>query len=98
MRSDLIPRLRPSRPGLEPPPRTVEPPSQGGAAAATEPLLSYFFGGQPPVRVQFWDGTSLGDANQGTLHIRSRDAVRRLLWSPSELGLARGFGGPNVLA
>jgi cyclopropane-fatty-acyl-phospholipid synthase len=95
MRSDLIPRLRPSRPRLEPP-RTVEPPSEGGAAAATEPLLSYFFGGPPPVRVQFWDGTWLGADDKGTLHIRSRNAVRRLLWSPGELGLARAFVAGDI--
>ncbi len=90
MRSDLIPRPRPSRP-----PRelrgTIEPQPRGGAAAAVEPLLSYFFGGPPPVRVQFWDGSALGPAEGDALQVQSADAVRRLLWSPGELGLARAF-------
>jgi cyclopropane-fatty-acyl-phospholipid synthase len=90
MRSDLMPRTRPMRPVREPS-GAVAPRSQGGAAAATEPLLFHFFGGTPPVRVEFWDGTSLGPSGGDTLQVRSPDAVRRLLWSPSELGLARAF-------
>jgi cyclopropane-fatty-acyl-phospholipid synthase len=90
MRSDVISGPRPSRPGLEPPQAVaVRPPR--GAAAAMEPLLSHFFGGPPPVRVRFWDGTALGPAEGDTLEVRSREAVRRLLWSPNELGLARAF-------
>jgi cyclopropane-fatty-acyl-phospholipid synthase len=53
--------------------------------------MSDFFRGPPPVRVQFWDGTSLGPAEGDTLQVRSPDVVRRMLWSPSELGLARAF-------
>jgi cyclopropane-fatty-acyl-phospholipid synthase len=64
---------------------------RGGAAAAIAPLLSHFFGGPPPVRVRVWDGTSLGPAEGDTLQVCSPDAVRRMLWSPSELGLARSF-------
>ena len=90
MRSDPISGLRPSQPKQEPP-RAVESHPGGGAAAAIEPLLSHFFGGPPPVRVQFWDGTSLGPAEGDTLRVRSPDAVRRMLWSPGELGLARAF-------
>ena len=90
MRSDVISGPRPLRPGQEPP-QAVEPCPPSGAAAAMEPLLFHFFGGPPPVRVQFWDGTALGPAEGDTLEVRSRDAVRRLLWSPNELGLARAF-------
>ena len=60
-------------------------------AVALAPLLAHFFGGPPPVRIAFWDGTSLGPSHGDTLHVRSSDAVRRLLWSPGELGLARAF-------
>jgi cyclopropane-fatty-acyl-phospholipid synthase len=90
MRSDLISGPRPLRPSQEQP-RAVENRPEVGAAAAVTPLLSHFFGGPPPVRVQFWDGTSLGPAGGDTLQVRSPDAVRRILWSPSELGLARAF-------
>ncbi len=90
MRSDVISGPRPLRPGHEPP-QAAEPRPPSGAAAAMEPLLFHFFGGPPPVRVQFWDGTALGPAGGDTLEVRSRDAVRRLLFSPNELGLARAF-------
>jgi cyclopropane-fatty-acyl-phospholipid synthase len=53
--------------------------------------LVHFFGGAPPVRFEFWDGTSLGPAGGHVLEVRSPDAVRRLLWAPGELGLARAF-------
>ncbi len=63
----------------------------GGVAAAVAALLNDYFGGPPPVRVGFWDGTSLGPADGPVMGVRSPDAVRRLLWSPGELGLARAF-------
>ncbi len=90
MRSDLISRPRPSRPDQRQDP-AVEPVPGGGAAAAVAPLLAHFFGGAPPVRVRFWDGTFLGPSDGDTLEVRSPDAVRRLLWSPGDLGLARAF-------
>jgi cyclopropane-fatty-acyl-phospholipid synthase len=90
MRSDLIPKPRQSQ-LRQKTARAVEPHAGDGAAAAVAPLLSHFFGGPPPVRVRFWDGTSLGPDKEDTLQVRSPDAVRRMLWSPGELGLARAF-------
>ena len=90
MRSDLISGPRPSRPDQRRY-RAVEPGPGGGAAAAVAPLLTHFFAGEPPVRVAFWDGTSLGPPDGDTLEVRSPDAVRRLLWAPGDLGLARAF-------
>jgi cyclopropane-fatty-acyl-phospholipid synthase len=43
------------------------------------------------VRVEFWDGTAIGPDHGDALQVRSPDAVRRILWSPGELGLARAF-------
>jgi cyclopropane-fatty-acyl-phospholipid synthase len=60
-------------------------------ATAVAPLLVHFFGGPPPVRFEFWDGTALGPAKGDIVQVRSPDAVRRLLWSPGELGLARAY-------
>ena len=88
MRSDLISRPRPLRPQQHP---SGDDPPGGGVATAVAPLLAHFFGGPPPVRFEFWDGTSLGPAHGDTLQVRSPDAVRRLLWAPGELGLARAF-------
>src|SRR5580693_846395 len=89
MRSDLLSRPRTLRPQLQD--RTDNPVPGGGVAAALAPLLAHFFSGPPPVRFEFWDATSLGPSHGDTLQVRSPDAVQRLLWSPGELGLARGF-------
>ena len=92
MRSDLMPTSR--RPPLETRRHTggaEADPDHGGVAAAVAALLNHYFGGPPPVRVEFWDGTGLGPADGPVLQVRSPDAVRRLLWSPGELGLARAF-------
>ncbi len=90
MRSDLMHRRRPVRNagGVR---RGRHSHCAAGAAAAIEPLVTHFFDGAPPVRVEFWDGTALGPLAGDTLVVRSPDAVRRLLWSPGELGLARAF-------
>jgi cyclopropane-fatty-acyl-phospholipid synthase len=90
MRSDLVSGPRPLRPEREQPPADGTD-SGHGVAAAAAPLLSHFFGGPPPVRVEFWDGSTLGPGGGDTLQVRSPDAVRRLLWAPGELGLARAF-------
>ena len=89
MRSDLIPRPSPLRPRQQP--SAHDPSAGGGVATAVDPLLVHFFGGPPPVRFEFWDGTFLGPAKGDTIVVRSPDAVQRLLWAPSELGLARAF-------
>ena len=86
MRSDLISTPRSARPPQVSP--ETETQAEGGVARAVGPLLAHFFGASPPVRVQFWDGTSLGPENGDTLLVCSPDAVRRILWSPGELGVA----------
>jgi cyclopropane-fatty-acyl-phospholipid synthase len=88
MRSDLISRPRLSRSPQAP---AGDHTPGDGVATAVAPLLAHFFGGPPPVRFEFWDGTALGPAKGDTLQVRSPDAIRRLLWSPGELGLARAF-------
>ena len=92
MRSDLMSGTRPSEDEARGNASTRGTgPDGGGAAEAVEPLLVHFFGGAPPVRFEFWDGTSLGPSGGHVLEVRSPDAVRRLLWAPGELGLARAF-------
>jgi len=54
-------------------------------------LLVHLFGIDPPVRLVGWDGSSAGTADGPTVHVLSRRAVRRLLWAPGELGLARTY-------
>src|SRR5271157_46987 len=92
VRSDLMSGPRPSQDhGDGHAPTQAARPKDGGTAAALEPLLDHFFGGAPPVRFEFWDGTSLGPPGGQVLEARSADGVRRLLWAPGELGLARAF-------
>ncbi|MGH9170671.1 MAG: class I SAM-dependent methyltransferase [Acidimicrobiales bacterium] len=66
--------------------------STGTVAARFRPILHHVFGGEPPLRFRFWDGSALGpDRGDGELAFRSRDALRRLIWAPGELGLARAY-------
>lgn len=43
-----------------------------------------------PVRLRAWDGSTIGPDDAGlTIVVHSPEAVRHLIWSPNELGLAR---------
>jgi len=65
--------------------------AKGSAADAVAPIVETLLG-QAPVRVELWDGTGLGpESATSVLRIRSADALRQLLWSPGELGVARAF-------
>jgi cyclopropane-fatty-acyl-phospholipid synthase len=44
-----------------------------------------------PVRVRAWDGSEAGPAGPPTAVLRSPRALRRALWAPGELGLARAY-------
>ncbi|MFE7595292.1 class I SAM-dependent methyltransferase [Kitasatospora sp. NPDC057512] len=44
-----------------------------------------------PLRVQAWDGSSAGPPGAPTVVLRNRRALRRLIWQPGELGLARAY-------
>lgn len=56
-------------------------------------LLLPLAGGPLPVHLVAWDGSRAGaDPDSApTVHLRSPDALRRLLWSPGELGAAQAF-------
>ncbi|MGH3375874.1 MAG: class I SAM-dependent methyltransferase [Actinoallomurus sp.] len=60
-------------------------------ASKLEPVLSRLFDGAPPVRIRAWDGSETGPSEGPVLVLRSRRALRRVLWSPGELGLARAY-------
>jgi cyclopropane-fatty-acyl-phospholipid synthase len=86
---------------------TVGREAGGTVAAAFEPLLRTVLGDAPPVRFEFWDGSAVGapagdgndpddfadkfTATPGAIRVRSKDALRRLIWSPGELGLGRAY-------
>ncbi|GAA2261959.1 MULTISPECIES: cyclopropane-fatty-acyl-phospholipid synthase family protein [Kitasatospora] len=44
-----------------------------------------------PLRVRAWDGSVAGPAGAPVVVLRNRRAVRRLIWQPGELGLARAY-------
>ncbi|MFD3922670.1 class I SAM-dependent methyltransferase [Streptomyces sp. NPDC058595] len=61
------------------------------AALRLTTLAEELLGGPLPVRIRAWDGSESGPPGAPTLVVRHRRALRRLLWKPGELGLARGW-------
>ena len=62
------------------------------------PLVRAGLGGDMPVRIRCWDGSELGPpAAPVQLTITSPRALRRLLWAPNELGLARAYVSGDIL-
>ncbi|MBM0123928.1 class I SAM-dependent methyltransferase [Pimelobacter simplex] len=53
--------------------------------------LRPFVGGELPVRLIAWDGTTAGPVGAPVVELRSPDALRRLLWHPGELGAAQAY-------
>jgi cyclopropane-fatty-acyl-phospholipid synthase len=54
-------------------------------------LLRRLVGAELPVRLRAWDGSEVGPADAPVVVLRNRRALRRLLWRPDELGLARAY-------
>ncbi|MEU6976185.1 cyclopropane-fatty-acyl-phospholipid synthase family protein [Streptomyces sp. NPDC046371] len=61
------------------------------AASRLTALAEDVLGAPLPVRLRAWDGSEAGPADGPVLIIRERRALRRLLWKPGELGLARAW-------
>jgi cyclopropane-fatty-acyl-phospholipid synthase len=60
-------------------------------ASALRPVVSHLIG-DAPVRIEFWDDSALGpDDAKGTLRVNSPNALRRIMWAPSELGPGRAY-------
>ncbi|MDF3301325.1 SAM-dependent methyltransferase [Streptomyces tropicalis] len=68
-------------------PRGLRP----GAAHRLATLARDALGGPLPVRLRAWDGSEAGPADGPVVVLRSRRALRRLLWEPGELGLAQAY-------
>lgn len=60
-------------------------------AERLEPLVGTIFRGRVPIRIEMWDGSTLGEDSSTTIQLTSPMALRRILWSPGELGLARAY-------
>lgn len=56
------------------------------------PAMTALLGGPPPVRFEFWDGSTLGSEHDRLgVRVRSPNALRHIVWAPGELGFARAF-------
>src|SRR4051794_9700356 len=44
-----------------------------------------------PVRLRGWDGSITGPAGAPVVAVHSRRALRRMLWSPGQLGIGRAY-------
>jgi len=67
------------------------------AARALAPLVRGLLGGEFPVRFELWDGSGFGPTDgPGTFHVRSADALRRILWAPGELGFGRAYVAGDI--
>jgi len=62
-----------------------------GAAQIIASLATSYLGVQLPVRIRAWDDSEAGPDSDIVLIIRSPLALRRMLWRPGELGLARAY-------
>jgi cyclopropane-fatty-acyl-phospholipid synthase len=63
-----------------------------GVAQDVVGILESAIGGPFPLRLQGWDGSAAGDPHSpATLVLRNPTALRRLIWSPNELGLVRAY-------
>ncbi|MFD6890636.1 SAM-dependent methyltransferase, partial [Streptomyces sp. NPDC059957] len=61
-------------------------------AASAEILL----GAPLPVRIRAWDGSEAGPLGGPVLVLNNRRALRRVLWKPGELGLARAWVAGDI--
>ncbi|MER7153503.1 SAM-dependent methyltransferase, partial [Streptomyces lydicus] len=61
------------------------------AAGRLTKLAEEVLGTPLPVRIRAWDRSESGPPGGPVLVIRHRRALRRLLFKPGELGLARGW-------
>ncbi len=71
--------------------QVMAPALAGGVAARLASALEPFVGGDLPVRLRAWDGSEAGPVEAPLVELRSRDAVRRLMWHPGELGAAQAY-------
>ncbi|OPX16300.1 hypothetical protein B1964_05515, partial [Gordonia sp. i37] len=57
-------------------------------AASLARVIEDRIGGDLPVHLTAWDGSTAGPDDAPHVVLYSRDALRRMLWHPGELGAA----------
>ncbi|HKU02427.1 MAG TPA: class I SAM-dependent methyltransferase [Arthrobacter sp.] len=72
-------------------------PGAGGHAARLEKALGVVLGtSEVPLRLRAWDGSEAGPPGAPVLEFKSRKALRRMLWSPGQLGLSRAYVAGDI--
>jgi len=68
-----------------------------GHAARLERALGVVLGtDRIPLRLRAWDGSEAGPEDAPVLEFRSRKALRRIVWSPGQLGLSRAYVAGDI--
>ncbi|MFE6687053.1 class I SAM-dependent methyltransferase [Streptomyces sp. NPDC057743] len=67
-----------------------------GAAGRLTKLAEEVLGAPLPVRIRAWDASESGPPGAPVLVVRNRRALRRLLFKPGELGLARAWVAGDI--
>lgn len=66
--------------------------SKKGVAPQLADALGIILGTEEiPLRLRAWDGSEAGPPGAPVIEFRSRRALRRMLWSPNQLGLSRAY-------
>jgi cyclopropane-fatty-acyl-phospholipid synthase len=63
----------------------------GAVAPELAAVVRRLVGDDLPVGLQAWDGSRSGPVDAPTVVLRNRRALRRIVWRPDELGLARAY-------
>ncbi|MER5535592.1 cyclopropane-fatty-acyl-phospholipid synthase family protein [Streptomyces mirabilis] len=61
------------------------------AALRLKSLVEQLVGAPLPIRIRAWDGSEAGPPGAPAVVVHNRRALRRLLWKPGEVGLARAW-------
>ncbi|QNE14888.1 cyclopropane-fatty-acyl-phospholipid synthase family protein [Pseudarthrobacter sp. NBSH8] len=71
--------------------------TEKGAASLLANALCIVLGtAEIPLRLRAWDGSEAGPPDAPVLEFRSRRALRRILWSPGQLGLSRAYVAGDI--
>lgn len=70
--------------------------NRNAAARLAEALAIVLGTPDVPLRLQAWDGSEAGPAGAPLVVFRSRRALRRMLWSPGQLGLSRAYVSGDI--
>jgi cyclopropane-fatty-acyl-phospholipid synthase len=71
--------------------QTQTRPTTTGVAGRLAEAVRPFVGGDLPVHLTAWDGSTAGPEDAPRVVLHTPDAVRRMVWHPGELGAAQAY-------